>query len=57
MVQYYRDTRPIISHVLNPLVEADRGPELKKLWNEALESYFKQLNIIVSDETLLFYSY
>ena len=27
MVQYYRDTWNILSHVLDPLIEADSGPK------------------------------
>ena len=58
MVQYYRDTWPRQSHTLAPLTDADSGPEGKKvLWNDALESYFKELKRMVSAETLLSYPY
>ena len=54
MVQYYRDMRPRRSHVLDPLTESDIVPKGKKIfWNDALESSFKELNCMVSAETLL----
>ena len=48
---------PRQSHVLSPLTEADSGPKDRKiLWNDALEFCFKELNNMVSFETLLSYS-
>ena len=56
MVQYYRDMWTGRSHVLAPLTDSDNGPKGKNiLWNEALESFFKQLKRMVSAETLLSY--
>ena len=56
MVQYYMDMRTRHSHVLTPLIEAASGPKIRKiLWNDALESSFKELNRMVSSETLLSY--
>ena len=56
MVQYYRDMWPRRSHVLAPLEEASRVPKGRKiLWNDALESSIKELNCMVSAETLLSY--
>ena len=47
---------PRRSHVLAPLKEAASGPKGRKiLWNDALESYFKELNHMVSAEILLSY--
>ena len=44
------------SNILAPLVEAASGPKGEKiLWNDALESSFKELNHMVSAETLLSY--
>ena len=58
MVQYYRDMWPRRSHVLAPLTEAASGPKGRKiLWNDALESSFKELKHIVSSEILLSYPY
>ena len=49
---------PRQSHVLKPLKEADSGPEgIKILWNDALESSFKELKCMVFDETMLSYPY
>ena len=46
------------SHILDPLTEAASGPKVRKmLWNDALENYFKELKHMVSDETLLSYTY
>ena len=56
MVQYYKDMWPRCSHVLSPLTEADTRPKGKnKLWNETLESPFKELKHMVSAKTLLSY--
>ena len=56
MVQYYRDIWPRQSHILAPLTEAASGPKGRKiLWNDALESSFKELKRIVSAEMLLSY--
>ena len=56
MVQYYRYIWPIWSHVLAPLKEAASDPKCRKLlWNDALERSFKELNCMVSAETLLSY--
>ena len=56
MVQYYRDMRPRFSHVLAPLTEAASGSKGRIiLWNDALESSFKELKRMVSAETLLSY--
>ena len=47
---------PRRSHVLAPMIEADSNPKgINILWNEAIESSFKELKHIVSDETLLSY--
>ena len=47
---------PRRSHVLYPLIEAASGHKGRNtLWNEALESSFKELNNIFSTETLLSY--
>ena len=43
---------------LDPLKEAASGPKGRQtLWNDALESYFKELKCMVSVETLLSYTY
>ena len=56
MVQYYRDMWSRRSHVLAPLTEVDSGPKGRNiLWNDALESSFKELKRMVSAETLLSY--
>ena len=56
MVRYYRDMWPRLSHVLALLKEAASGPKGRKIfWNDALESYFKELKRMVSAETLLSY--
>ena len=56
MVQYYMDMHPRRSHVLAPLTEAASGPKVRKiLWNEALESSFKEMKRMVYSETLLSY--
>ena len=48
---------PRWSHILTPLTEAVSGPKCGKLlWNDALESSFKELKHMVSAETLLIYS-
>ena len=44
------------SHVLAPLTEAASGPKrIKILWNDALESPFKELKRMVSADTLTSY--
>ena len=49
MVQYYRDMWPRRSHVLDPMTEAAIGPKDGKiLWNDALESSFKELKHMCS---------
>ena len=56
MVQYYIDMWPRQSHILAPLAEVSSGPKGRKiLWNDALESYFKELKRVVSYETLMIY--
>ena len=56
MVQYYRDIWTRRSHVLAPLKEADNGPKGRRiLWNDALESYFKELKCMGSADKLLSY--
>ena len=56
MVQYYRDMWPSRSWILAPLIEASSGPKCKKIiWEGSLEDSFKELNHIVSAETLLNY--
>ena len=58
MVQYYRDMLPRRSHLLAHLTEAASGPKGRKiLWNDALETSFKEIKRMVSDETLLSYPY
>ena len=47
---------PRRSHILAPPTEAYSGPKgIKILWNDALESSFKELKCMVSAETLLIY--
>ena len=42
------------SHVLAPLIEADIGPKGRRiLFNDALESSFKELKRMISSETLI----
>ena len=54
VVQCYRDMCPRGSHILAPLTEAASGPKGRKiLWNVALESSFKELKHMVSDEMML----
>ena len=54
MFQYYRDMWPRRSHVLAPLTEAASVPKGRNiLWSYALERSFKELNRMVSSETLL----
>ena len=56
MVQYYRNMWPRWSHLLSTLIEAARGPQGRTIfWNDALESSFKELNCMISDDTLLSY--
>ena len=44
----------MISYVLAPLKEADSSPKGRKiLWNDALESSFKEINCMVSVKMLL----
>ena len=46
------------SHVLAPLADAASGPKGRKiLWNDTLESSFKELKRVVSSETLISYPY
>ena len=48
---------PRRSHVLATLTEASRSPKGRKiLLNDALESPFKELKLMVSTETLLSYT-
>ena len=57
MVQYYRDMCPRGSHVLAPLTVAASDPKVRKiLWNDALESFFKEMKRIVSAKNLLSYT-
>ena len=50
MVQYYRDMWPMQYHILAPLKEEYSGPKGRKiLCKYALESYFKELKVMVSD--------
>ena len=45
-------------HILSTLIEAASGPKGRKiLWNEALESSFRELKRMVSAETLLSHTY
>ena len=54
MVQYYMEMWPRRSHILAPLTEAASVPKGRQiLWNDALESSFKELKRMVSAETLL----
>ena len=47
---------PSQSHVLAPLIDTSSVPKGRKiLWNDALESSFKELKCMVSAETLLIY--
>ena len=56
MVHYYRGMWPRRSHVLTPLTEAAIGPKGGKiLWNDALESSFKELKRVVYYGMLLSY--
>ena len=56
MLQSYRDMWPRRYHILDPMAEADSSPKGRKiLWNDALESYFKELKHMVSAETLISY--
>ena len=56
MNQYCRDMWPRRFHILAPLTEAASSPEGGKiLWNDALEESFKEVNHMVSAETLLIY--
>ena len=56
MVQYYRDMWPRRSRILAPLTEAASGPKGRKiLWNDRLEISFKEMNLMVSAETLISY--
>ena len=49
---------PRWSHILAPLTEAASGPKGRKiLWEDALEIPFKELERMVSAETLLSYPY
>ena len=58
MVQYYRDMWLRWSYILAPLEEADSSHKGRKLFcNDALESSFKELNSMVSDEKLISYPY
>ena len=58
MVQYYRYMLPRRSHVLAPLTEASSCPKGRTiLWNDALQISFKELNRMVSAETLISYPY
>ena len=57
MVQYYRYMCPRGSHVLAPLTVAASDPKVRKiLWNDALESFFKEMKRIVSAKNLLSYT-
>ena len=56
MPQYDRYMWPRQSCVVAPLSEGSSGPKGRKIfWNDALESSFKELNRMVSSETLLSY--
>ena len=57
MVHYYRYMWPRQSHILVSLTEVASVPKYRKItWNDALEYYFKEINCMVSAETLLSYS-
>ena len=54
MFHYYMDMWPRKSHVFDPLIEAASGHKGRKiLWNDDLESSFKELKCMVFAETLL----
>ena len=54
IVQYYRDMCTSWYHTLDPLIKATSGPKGWKIpWNDAKADYFKDLNHMVSAETLL----
>ena len=54
MIHYCRDMWTRRSHILYPLTEAASGPKgIKILWNDALESSYKELNHMVSAEIFL----
>ena len=56
IVQYYRYNYPRRSHILSPLTEVSAIPKGRKiLCNDALEELFKDINCMVSGETLLNY--
>ena len=56
MVHYYRDMWPRRSHIIAIVEEVASGPKGRNiLCNNALESYFKELNRMVSAETLIIY--
>ena len=56
MVQYYKYMLPRRSHILCPLIEAAVGSRGRNiLWNDALESSFKELKYMVSVEMPLHY--
>ena len=56
IVQKYRDMWTRRFHILSPLIEADIPTKSRKiLWNDALEDSFKELNCMVSAQTLLSY--
>ena len=56
MVQYYMNMWPRWYHALALLIEVAISPKGRKiLWNYALEESFKELNHMVSAETLLNY--
>ena len=58
MIQYYRDICPRYSHILSPLTEAASRPKVRTvLCNDAIESVFKELKLMVSTEKLLSYPY
>ena len=52
IVQYYMDMWTSQSHILDPLIEADRGPKGRKiLCNDTLKYFFKELKHMVFSET------
>ena len=54
MFHYYRDMWTSQSHILAPLKEAANVPKGRKIfWNDALDNSFKQLNRMVSADTLI----